>query len=105
GVPMEMTLMANKSLRAPQIIKLLDWEDHEDHYIMIMEQPMPCMDLKSFVKLHGESLDEGTARNVMRQVIKAADVCIKRGIFHWDIKMENLLVNQDTMEVKLIDFG
>ncbi|KAL0172183.1 hypothetical protein M9458_032494, partial [Cirrhinus mrigala] len=100
-----LTLMANKSPRSPQIIKLLNWEDNEDHYIMVMERPMPCMDLKSFVKLHGECLDEGTARKVMRQVIEAANICVTRGVFHRDIKMENLLVNQDTMEVKLIDFG
>uniref|UniRef100_A0A8C1P3A7 non-specific serine/threonine protein kinase n=1 Tax=Cyprinus carpio TaxID=7962 RepID=A0A8C1P3A7_CYPCA len=100
-----LTLMANKIPRAPEIIKILDWEDNEDHFIMVMERPMPCMNLKSFVKLHGESLDEGTARNIMRQVIEAANVCVKRGVFHRDIKMENLLVNQDTMEVKLIDFG
>ncbi|KAL0166130.1 hypothetical protein M9458_037974, partial [Cirrhinus mrigala] len=107
AIPMEigLTLMANKSPRSPQIIKLLDWEDNEDHYIMVMEWPMPCMDLKNFVKLHGESLDEGMARKVMRQVIEAANVCITRGVFHRDIKMENLLVNQNTMEVKLIDFG
>uniref|UniRef100_A0A9J8DD21 non-specific serine/threonine protein kinase n=1 Tax=Cyprinus carpio carpio TaxID=630221 RepID=A0A9J8DD21_CYPCA len=103
-VPMEigLTLMANKS---PQIIKLLDWEDNKDHYVMVMERPMPSMDLRSFVKLHGERLDEGTARKVMRQAIEAANVCMKSGVFHRDIKMENLLVNQDTMEVKLIDFG
>ncbi|KAL0180750.1 hypothetical protein M9458_023156, partial [Cirrhinus mrigala] len=100
-----LTLMANMAPRVPQIIKLLDWEDNKDHYIMVMERPVPCMDLKSFVKLHGECLDEGMARKVMRQVIRAADVCIKRGVFHRDIKMENLLVNQHTMQVKLIDFG
>lgn len=66
---------------------------------------MPCIDLRNFVKLHGERLDEETARKVMQQVTEAANVCIKRGVFHRDIKMENLLLNQDTMEVKLIDFG
>ncbi len=97
-----LTLMANER---PQIIKLLNWEDNKDHYVMVMERPMPSMDLRSFVKLHGERLDEGTARKVMWQAIEAANVCIIRGVFHRDIKMENLLVNQDTMEVKLIDFG
>ncbi len=93
--------MANKSPRGPQIIKLLDWEDNRDHNIMVMERSVPCMDLKSFVKLHGEHLDEGTARTVMRKATEAANVCIKHGVFHRDIKMENLLVNQNTMEVKL----
>lgn len=97
--------MANKGRRVPQIIKLLDWEDNTDHYIMVMERPLPCMDLFSFMELHGGILDERTARHVMSQVIRAAKTSCKRGVFHRDIKLENLLVNQDTMEVKLIDFG
>lgn len=68
---------------------------------MVMKRPMPSMDLRRFIKLHRERLDEGTARKVMRQAIEAANVCIKRSVFHRDIKMENLLVNPDTMEVKL----
>lgn len=66
---------------------------------------MSWMELWSFVKLHRGSLDEGTARNIMWQVIEAANVCVNRCVFYRDIKMENLVVNQDTMEVKLIDFG
>ncbi len=97
-----LMLMANNGPSIPQIIKLLDWEDDTGHYVMVMECPVPCMDLHSFVKLHGGSLDEGTARHVMRQVIHAANICSKRGVFHRDIKLQNLL---DTMEVKLIDSG
>lgn len=40
----------------------------------------------------------------MRQVIDAANICSNRGVFHRHLKLENLLVNQDTIEVKLIDF-
>uniref|UniRef100_A0A671SKQ1 non-specific serine/threonine protein kinase n=1 Tax=Sinocyclocheilus anshuiensis TaxID=1608454 RepID=A0A671SKQ1_9TELE len=99
-----LMLMANKGPSVPQIIELLDWEDNTDHYVMVMERPVPCVDLFSFVDHHGGSLDEGTARNIMRQVIDAAKTCCERGVFHRDLKLENLLVNQDTMEVKLIDF-
>lgn len=98
-------LMANNGPSVPQIIKLLDWEEDADHYVMVMECPVPCVDLFSFVDHHGGSLDEGTARDIMRQVIDAAKTCCVRGVFHRDIKLENLLVNQGTMEVKLIDFG
>ncbi|XP_059359884.1 serine/threonine-protein kinase pim-2-like [Carassius carassius] len=100
-----LTLMANKSPSSPQIIKLLDWQEYTGHYIMVMERPLPCMDLLSFMELHGGTLNEGTAQHVMWQVVCAANVCCDNGVFHRDIKPENLLVNQDTMEVKLIDFG
>ncbi|RXN36657.1 serine threonine- kinase pim-2-like protein [Labeo rohita] len=105
--PMEIGLMlkANEGPSIPQIIKLLDWVDDKDYYVMVIERPMPCMDLFSFVEFHGGKLDEGTARIIMRQAIDAAQTCCKRGVFHRDIKLENLLVKQDTMEVKLIDFG
>ncbi|KAL0197196.1 hypothetical protein M9458_005736, partial [Cirrhinus mrigala] len=99
-LPMEIGLMlkANEGPSIPQIIKLLDWVDDKDHYVMVIERPMPCMDLFSFVDFHGGRLDEGTARNIMRQAIDAAQTCCKRGVFHRDIKLENLLVKPDTME-------
>ncbi len=46
-----------------------------------------------------------TARLVMWQATHAAHKCIQRGVFHRDIKLDNLLVNPETLEIKLIDFG
>ncbi|KAK9960438.1 hypothetical protein ABG768_008293, partial [Culter alburnus] len=62
-LPLEigLTLMANKGPSVPHIIKLLDWQDDTDHYIMIMERPSPCTDLLSFMDVQGGSLDEKTA--------------------------------------------
>lgn len=65
---------------------------------------MPSMSMFNFMKLR-QRLDEKMARHVMLQVIHAANICCERGVFHRDIKLENLLVNPDTLEVKLIDFG
>ncbi|TRY97996.1 hypothetical protein DNTS_005326 [Danionella cerebrum] len=42
---------------------------------------------------------------VILQVVTAAQVCCERGVFHRDIKMENILINPQTLQVKLIDFG
>ncbi|XP_016313657.1 serine/threonine-protein kinase pim-1-like [Sinocyclocheilus anshuiensis] len=104
-LPLEigLTLMANKGPSVPQIIKLLDWQDDPYHYVMVLEQPMPCMSVFNLVKLR-QRLDEKMARHVMWQVIHTANTCCERGVFH-QVKLENLLVNPDTWEVKLIDFG
>ncbi|NP_001410276.1 uncharacterized LOC103910517 [Danio rerio] len=100
-----LTIMANNGPYVPEIIQLLDWEDNDAHYIIIMERPIPCMDLLHFLRHKDGPLDEKTGRHIMRQAIHAASVCFDRGVFHRDIKLENLLVNPDTLEVKLIDFG
>lgn len=41
----------------------------------------------------------------MRQVVQAARHCCDCGVLHRDIKGENILINTDTLQVKLIDFG
>ncbi|XP_043116379.1 serine/threonine-protein kinase pim-2-like [Puntigrus tetrazona] len=70
-----------------------------------MEYPHPCETLLDFSMRHGNRLDESVARGLMRQAVLAAKHCIERGIFHNDIKTDNLLVNTETLQLKLIDFG
>lgn len=89
----------------PEIIQLLDWKDYNDHFVMILECPSPCETLEDFVGRQGGRLNESLARRVMMQVTKAANVCCQRQVFHRDIKPSNLLINNQTLEVKLIDFG
>ncbi|ROL41732.1 Serine/threonine-protein kinase pim-1 [Anabarilius grahami] len=71
---------------------------------MVLE-PSPCENLFDFLKHHGGVLSEHLARLIMWQVVQAAHMCCHRGVLHRDIKLENLLLNKDTLEVKLIDFG
>ncbi|XP_051734848.1 serine/threonine-protein kinase pim-2-like [Ctenopharyngodon idella] len=106
-VPLEvaLTVLANQGPSCPHIVKLLDWQDHPNQTIMVLERPIPCMDMHSFWEHHGGLFSEELARHLMQQVIDAAAVCCSRGVFHRDIKMPNLLVNTETLEVKLIDFG
>ncbi|XP_052433456.1 serine/threonine-protein kinase pim-2-like [Carassius gibelio] len=106
-LPLEVALhiLANRGPSIPEIIQLLDWQDQHDYYVMVMERPSPCEDLFEFAEGHGGSIDEGLACVVMRQATQAAHMCCRRGVLHGDIKLENLLINTDTHEVKLIDFG
>ncbi|XP_051561871.1 serine/threonine-protein kinase pim-1-like [Myxocyprinus asiaticus] len=59
-------------------------------------------DLSEFVERHG---GKQLARLVMRPATLAAQICCRCEVLHRDIKLENLLVNKDNLEVKLIDFG
>ncbi|KAL0180283.1 hypothetical protein M9458_025725, partial [Cirrhinus mrigala] len=100
-----LLIMANAGPRVPQIIQLLDWKDLGEYYIMVLERPVPCEDVFDFMQRHGGSVDEETARVIVRQATQAALVSCQRGVLHRDIKLENLLINKNTLEVKLIDFG
>uniref|UniRef100_A0A8C1XWF8 non-specific serine/threonine protein kinase n=1 Tax=Cyprinus carpio TaxID=7962 RepID=A0A8C1XWF8_CYPCA len=104
-VEIALTLLANEGPSAPEIIKLLDWQDLRDNYVMVLECPSPCENLVSFLEGHGGRLDEGLVRHIMRQATQAARTCCRRGVFHGDIKLENFIVSKDTLQVKLIDFG
>lgn len=97
-------ILANQEPRAPEIIGLIDWYDEPDKYIIVMERPPDFKTLSRFMKRFG-FLAEEKACCIMHQVVQAALACTERGVFHRDIKLENLLINKKSMEVKLIDFG
>lgn len=88
----------------PEIIQLLDWQVEPDHYIMVLERPMPCQSLYEFLKCYKGTIEEDVSQVIMCQATLAAQKCCQRGVLHRDIKLENLLINPDTLEVKLIDF-
>ncbi|CAM4534913.1 unnamed protein product [Leuciscus chuanchicus] len=106
-VPQEIGLLilANKGPWVPQIIQLLDWVEEPEQYIMVLELPTPCENLFEFLDRHKGTLEENVVKAIMKQATLAAQACCQRGVLHRDIKLENLLINPDTLEVKLIDFG
>ncbi|XP_053091050.1 serine/threonine-protein kinase pim-1-like [Pangasianodon hypophthalmus] len=106
-LPTEVALMtiANTEPPCSNILQILEWYDEPKRYIMILERPEPCEDLADFCKKHGGSLTEIVARNVMFQLMEALKHCKSRGILHRDVKPENILIQTDTLKVKLFDFG
>ncbi|KAK9962728.1 hypothetical protein ABG768_008082 [Culter alburnus] len=106
-LPNEVAMMirVSEGPSVPQIIKLLDWYETRKEYILVIERPTPCKDLRQYLLQNCCRINESKARVVMHQVVTAARICIERGVFHSDIKLENLLINENSFQVKLIDFG
>jgi 5'-AMP-activated protein kinase, catalytic alpha subunit len=50
-------------------------------------------------------LTEEAAHRYFQQLISAVDCCHCRGVFHRDLKLENLLLDEDQNNVKVSDFG
>ncbi|KAL0173231.1 hypothetical protein M9458_033542, partial [Cirrhinus mrigala] len=105
-LPLELALMTrvNSAPACPNVLKLLEWFEHPGRYVMILERPDPCQDLHSFCEENG-CLDESRAKKVLMQLINALKHCESRGVFHRDVKPQNLLICTDTNEIKLLDFG
>ncbi|KAG9329773.1 hypothetical protein JZ751_029699 [Albula glossodonta] len=106
-LPKEVGLMmkVNEPSSHPNILELYDWFERPTSYVMAMERPQPCQDLFDYSAEQGGLLDEDQARNVTKQLLGALQHCHDCGVVHRDVKPENILIQTDTKQIKLIDFG
>jgi len=103
SVPLELSLLYFCQ-SVPGVVRLIDFYDRGDHFLIIMERPVNTRDLFDFISLN-RTLGEERARNMFKQVVDTVIECYERGVVHRDIKDENLIVDMDTVRLKLIDFG
>ncbi|KPP65965.1 hypothetical protein Z043_115578 [Scleropages formosus] len=106
-IPREVALMklVNPVPASPHIVQLIEWFDLCTEFAIVLERPYPCQDLLDFITDRGYNLTEDEARKVMLQVLEALRTCQDRGVVHRDLKPDNLLIQTNTLQVKLIDFG
>ncbi|XP_051799503.1 serine/threonine-protein kinase pim-2-like [Acanthochromis polyacanthus] len=88
-------------------ISLLDWYDLGQELILVLERPVPSEDLWSYMYNNGGSLEEEKAKIILKQLLDAAIHLEDEGIFHRDVKCENILIEtgSEVPRVRLLDFG
>ncbi|XP_054149353.1 serine/threonine-protein kinase pim-1-like, partial [Melozone crissalis] len=104
SAPLEIVLLARVSTGFPGVVQLLEWLELPNCIVMVLERPEQCQDLHHFIRAR-RFLPEEVARELFRQVLEAVRHCTSCGVLHRDIKPENILVDLDTGQAKLIDFG
>ncbi|TRY70340.1 hypothetical protein TCAL_02433 [Tigriopus californicus] len=102
-VPLEISLLQEVE-DLPGVISLLNVYECSQIYILVMERPEPCQDLFDFISNEG-SLSESLAQNFFHQIVDILRSCHRRGVFHGDVKDENIIVDLRSLKLKLIDFG
>lgn len=93
-----------KMMSHPYIIKLHEAFETNHHINIIMEY-VGGPSLYSYLKSQpNKKLNENEARRIFRQITEALIYCHSKCITHRDIKLENMLMDENK-NIKLIDFG
>ncbi|KAI4829314.1 hypothetical protein KUCAC02_023360 [Chaenocephalus aceratus] len=109
-VPMEVVLLLKLRPAAGEssaAITLLDWYNLDLELILVLERPVPCMDMIDYLNSRQSSPKEHEAKTITRQLVDAVIEVHSKGVFHRDIKLDNILMetSSDVPRVRLIDFG
>lgn len=89
-------------LNHPNIVRMLDFFYSDTHYFLVFEY-IKGMQLYDVV-VKNQCIDEEKARQYFRQIISAIDYMHRNCISHRDLKIENILIDQND-NIKIIDFG
>lgn len=102
-VPIEIFLQ-QKANNIPGVIRLIDWYETMQHFVIVMERRETFKSLQDHIEERG-SFHENEARSITRQLAFTIHNLMSVGIFHRDLKPGNILVDVETGETKIIDFG
>ena len=113
-VPKEAAILQKIPLH-PNIIALIEWtEAYPKHWIFVFEyhgfgQDKPKSTLRDYLRdvarTRGkQGLTENKAKEIMRQLLSACSHLEKYGIYHCDLKLDNVVIDAGG-NIKLIDFG
>ncbi|XP_060890792.1 serine/threonine-protein kinase pim-2-like [Labrus mixtus] len=110
-LPLEVAVMLKmahgKEAGKSAAISLLDYYDLDQELILVLERPVPAVDLYEYMEVKEGSMQEEESRLILKQLIEAARELQSKKVFHRDIKAENILIETSTdfPRVRVIDFG
>ncbi|MCP9259219.1 BMA-PRK-1 [Dirofilaria immitis] len=103
-IPTEICLL-EMCRSVPGVVQLIDWFANSKGFLIVMERPEQCLDLFDLISVYGY-LDEDIARSIFVQILNTTCLLYNTyGIFHRDIKDENVIIDMHTGEAMLVDFG
>ncbi|WCJ27815.1 CBL-interacting protein kinase 22 [Euphorbia peplus] len=98
-VKREISIM--RRLRHPNVVKLIEVLATKTKIYLVMEFAKGG---ELFTRVSRGRFSENLSRRYFQQLITAVRYCHERGVFHRDLKLENLLLD-DNWDLKVTDFG
>ena len=102
--PSEIAFHFEAAQVSDHVVQPLAWFERRSSFVLVMQKFENAMDLFEFSRIYG-AIPEEPAREIFRQLARAAADFDRAGLCHRDLKDENVLINPATLEVKIIDFG
>lgn len=102
-VPDEVHLL-HRVDHVPGVLRLVDYFRRSDGYVLVLERPERSEDLFDYITRRG-ALDDAEARPVFRRIVETLCLVRDAGVVHRDVKDENVIIDLDSGDVSLIDFG
>ncbi|EAR88023.2 Serine/Threonine kinase domain protein (macronuclear) [Tetrahymena thermophila SB210] len=94
-----------KRLSHPNIIKM-PYAFQDKNTIVLVMECLSKLSLHSYLKKRVDRrVSESEAKIMFHQLVSGIDYCHMRNIEHRDIKLENILVDEQNKNIKIIDFG
>ena len=103
-VPSEIYYHFKAAQASDYVVAPLDWYERRSSFVLVMQRLDGFVDLFEFSRKHG-AVNEEAVRIIAGQLVTCCMELSRAGICHRDIKDENILVNPETLEIRLIDFG
>eukprot|EP01095_Lingulamoeba_sp_RSL-Kostka_P008543 TRINITY_DN287_c0_g2_i1.p1 TRINITY_DN287_c0_g2~~TRINITY_DN287_c0_g2_i1.p1 ORF type:complete len:319 (-),score=85.76 TRINITY_DN287_c0_g2_i1:384-1340(-) len=96
----------SNSKGSDNFVKLLDAYDHKrDSTIDLIFELIEGGELYDLCVQYSNGVPESVAKPIFRQIVTALKQLHDLDIAHLDIKLENIMYNQETKKMKFVDFG
>jgi len=101
----EKEVEAHGLLDHPNVVKFREFISEEKNGWIVMEYISGVNLFELLASNNFKPLNDLRVKSLFLQLVKALQHCHSKGVFHRDIKLENILVTSKGQRVKLIDFG
>lgn len=96
-----MEIKVLQKLHHKHIVKFFDWFYDDDTIYLVLEH-IQGKDITKFFS--GKTVNKENIKKIFTQLVKAVLYIHEKNIIHRDLKLENILIDED-YQIKLTDFG